>query len=90
MDLLEALVLNVAKSIRLVPSRGEHIKGDLASNGKCESIRPKLFLECLDKRPADMVFLGPRLDQARDLGALISQTYLVVFLKIEPLLNARK
>jgi hypothetical protein len=60
MDLVKALVFNVTKSIRLVPSRGEHIKGDLTTNGECESIRPELLLEYLDKLLADMVFLVTR------------------------------
>lgn len=56
-DLLEALVLHVLKSVGLVPAGREHVKGDLAANGVGQAVVGKVLLESIDKGLSDLVLL---------------------------------
>jgi hypothetical protein len=56
-DLFEALVLDMAESIGLVPALWENVEGDLAANAVGQVVRGKLLLQEVDKVAANVVLL---------------------------------
>lgn len=57
MDLFKSFIFHVAKCIRFVPARREHIKGDLATNGVREPVGCKILLEGVNEFLANLVLL---------------------------------
>jgi hypothetical protein len=49
------LLRKVVQAERLVPTSGENVKGDLSTNGVCETVVGERFLELLDHGGADVV-----------------------------------
>jgi hypothetical protein len=49
------LVRNMLETVRLVPARGEHVKGDLSADGVCEAEVGEGFFERGDHGGADVV-----------------------------------
>lgn len=56
-NLLEALVLYVSKSVGLVPASWEDIEGDLSTDAVCKVVGCELFLQEVDKVSSDIVLL---------------------------------
>lgn len=48
-DLFELLILDVAQTIRLVPSVGVHVERDLTSDGVCQRVVREFLLQCFDE-----------------------------------------
>lgn len=86
MNFFKPFVLDVTKSICLVPPSGEHVEGDLASNGESESVIPKFLLEGLDELLANLVLLKRRV-QPSNHRALKTITHLVIFLELDTFLD---
>jgi hypothetical protein len=49
MDLLKTFLLDVSERVGLVPAIWEHVKRDLAANGKRQAIVCKFLLQDFDK-----------------------------------------
>lgn len=56
-NLFEPFVLNMSESVRLVPTAGEDVEGNLAANGKSKTIVGELFFKDSDEGLTDFVNL---------------------------------
>lgn len=58
MYLFESFIFDVSQGIRLVPSIGEDVEGNLSSDGIRESVIRELFLQRVDKCRTEAVLLN--------------------------------